>query len=109
LTVAAFTTVWGKVYKYFDLKRSYLVTTFIFELGSLICALAKNSTTLIVGRAIAGVGAAGLASGGYTIIAFSAPVRLRPIFIGLIGVAFCVSNVLGPLLGGIFSQHLSWR
>lgn len=64
--------MWGKVYKYFPLKVSFLTAIFIFELGSLICGVAPNSSALIVGRAIAGLGAAGLGSGAYTIIAFAA-------------------------------------
>ena len=64
LTVASFQSAWGKAYKYFWLKTTFLTSIFIFELGSLICAVAKNSTTLIVGRAIAGAGGAGIASGG---------------------------------------------
>jgi Major Facilitator Superfamily len=64
LTLASFQSTWGKVYKYFPLKLSFLISIFIFEVGSLICAVANNSTTLIVGRAIAGAGGAGIASGG---------------------------------------------
>jgi MFS family permease len=56
LTFAAFQATWGKVFKYFPLKSFYLLSLFIFEVGSLICALAPNSATLIVGRAIAGIG-----------------------------------------------------
>lgn len=54
LTLGAFQSTWGKAYKYFPLKTTFLVTIAIFELGSLICAAAPNSTALIVGRAIAG-------------------------------------------------------
>lgn len=63
LTLASFQSTWGKAYKYFPLKPSFLIGIFIFEVGSLICAVANNSTTLIVGRAIAGAGGAGIASG----------------------------------------------
>ena len=55
LTLGAFQSTWGKAYKYFPLKISFLVSIGIFELGSLICAAAPNSTALIIGRAIAGM------------------------------------------------------
>lgn len=54
LTLGAFQSTWGKAYKYFHLKPSFLVAIAIFEVGSLICGVAQNSTTLIIGRAIAG-------------------------------------------------------
>lgn len=60
ITVGGFQTTWGKAYKYFSLKYTFLLSIGIFELGSLICGVAPSSTTLIVGRAIAGVGGAGL-------------------------------------------------
>ena len=73
-------------------------------------AVAKNSTTLIVGRAIAGAGGAGIASGVYTIIAFSAKPSQRPAFTGLLGASYGVASVVGPLLGGVFTDsNLTWR
>ena len=54
LTVGAFQSTWGKAYKYFQLKPTFLISIGIFELGSLVCGVAQDSTTLIVGRAIAG-------------------------------------------------------
>ena len=54
LTVGAFQSTWGKAYKYFQLKPTFLISIGIFELGSLVCGVARDSTTLIVGRAIAG-------------------------------------------------------
>lgn len=98
LTVASFQSTWGKVYKYFPLKTGFLVSVFVFEVGSLICGVSKNSTTLIVGRAVAGSGGAGVASGVYTIIAFSVPPKLRGAFTGLIGAVFGTASVVGPLL-----------
>ena len=109
LTVASFQSTWGKGYKYFPLKGTFLLSIFVFEVGSLICAVAKNSTTLIVGRAIAGAGAAGIASGVYIIIAFAAPARQRPAFTGLMGATYAFASVIGPLLGGVFTSHVSWR
>lgn len=109
LTLGAFQSTWGKAYKYFPLKLSFLISIFVFEVGSLICAVANNSTTLIVGRAIAGAGGAGIASGSYTIIAFSVPPQKRPAFTGLMGAVFGLASVIGPLLGGVFTDNVSWR
>jgi EmrB/QacA subfamily drug resistance transporter len=109
LTVASFQSTWGKAYKYFPLKTAFLLAILVFEIGSLICGVAKDSTTLIVGRAIAGAGGAGIASGCYTIIAFSASPAQRPAFTGLLGATYGVASVIGPLLGGVFTERLSWR
>ncbi|KAH1521084.1 hypothetical protein KXW39_006112 [Aspergillus fumigatus] len=109
LTIASFQSTWGKGYKYFPLKTTFLGAISTFEIGSLICAVAQNSTTLIVGRAVAGMGAAGIASGAYTIIAFLAPPRQRPAFTGLLGATYGLASVIGPLLGGVFTDKVSWR
>jgi MFS family permease len=63
MTFGGFQSTWGKVYKYFSLKLWFLIAMAIFEVGSLLCALAKGPTTLIVGRAIAGLGGSGVAVG----------------------------------------------
>jgi MFS family permease len=81
----------------------------LFELGSLICAVAPNSVALIIGRAIAGLGSAGVFSGAYLIIATSVPLARRPAFNGIIGGVYGVSSVVGPLMGGAFTVNVTWR
>ena len=109
MTLGAFQSQWGKVYKYFPLKTSFLVAIFIFELGSLICAVAQNSMTLIVGRAVAGLGASGIAPGVYTISAFAAEPTKRASYTGVIGASYGIAAVAGPLIGGGLTDAATWR
>ncbi|OQE34804.1 hypothetical protein PENCOP_c015G07905 [Penicillium coprophilum] len=109
LTLATFQSTWGKLYKFWDLKFAFLAAGALFEIGSLICGVAPNSTALIVGRAIAGWGAAGLVGGCYTVIAFVAPPSKAPRYTGLIGTSYATASVAGPLLGGAFTDGATWR
>jgi MFS family permease len=54
----------GKIYTYFNVKWTFLIALLIFEVGSIICAVAPSSKVLILGRAVAGVGAAGYVEPG---------------------------------------------
>lgn len=92
------------MYSFLPIKFVYLAAIFIFELGSVLCGAATSSNMLIVGRAIAGVGAAGVFSGSLIILAHSAPLRRRPLYAGLIGGVYGISSVAGPLLGGVFTD-----
>lgn len=109
LTTTSLQPSFGKIYTYFNVKWTYILALAIFELGSVLCAAATSSTMLIVGRAVAGAGAAGLFSGGMTIIAYSVPLRKRPIYIGFLSSMFGISSVIGPILGGAFTDRLTWR
>ena len=85
LTTCAFQLLFGKFYTFFSIKWVFLTAIVIFEIGSAICGAAPNSVALIIGRAIAGLGSAGIFSGGILIIANTVPLRKRPIYTALIG------------------------
>ncbi|KAJ5372885.1 Major facilitator superfamily domain general substrate transporter [Penicillium concentricum] len=109
LTTCAVSLMFGKLYTFYSIKWIYLIALFIFEIGSLVCAVTPSSVGLICGRAIAGLGAAGLFSGSVLIISKSVPLAKRPLYTGIIGAMFGIANVAGPLMGGAFTDHLSWR
>ena len=109
MTFGGLEASWGKAFKYFDIKWTFIVSLTIFEIGSLICGVSPTSAVLIIGRAIAGVGAAGISVGGTSIIAFSVPPKQRPVLMGLIGLTYGLSSVLGPLIGGAFTESVTWR
>ncbi|KAJ5875635.1 uncharacterized protein N7473_012982 [Penicillium subrubescens] len=111
LTTCSFQLMWGKLFTFYIVKWTWLVALFIFELGSLICAVAPSSTVLIVGRAIAGVGTGGVSNGCFLLVAYSAPPRQRPALIGMMGSMYGLAAIAGPLLGGVFtsSSKLTWR
>lgn len=109
LTFAAFQSAWGKVFKYFNMKYAFFTAVVIFSVGSLVCALAPTSMALIIGRALTGVGAAGVTNGVYTIIACIVPPAQVAMYLALVGMDFSIASVAGPLLGGVFTERLSWR
>ncbi len=130
----AFQILYAKFYAFFNVKWIFLIALFIFEVGSLICAVSPTSNALIVGRAIAGLGGyvrhalsscslhtdmtsrAGIFTGVTTAITWVAPKELRPMLTGIGGGIYGFSSVFGPVVSissfismDQTNQLLSWE
>ncbi|KAI0469717.1 major facilitator superfamily domain-containing protein [Xylariaceae sp. FL0804] len=99
----------GKTFQFFNLKWSWLMYFGLFELGSAVCGAAQSSNMLIIGRVIAGAGAAGVVSGAFTIISACVPLEKRPLIIGMMMSVTQLGNIAGPIVGGAFTTGYTWR
>ncbi|KAI8578777.1 hypothetical protein K450DRAFT_245467 [Umbelopsis ramanniana AG] len=109
ITSTAFQGLYGKCSTIFGYKIMILFAMFFFLVGSLICALSTGIVMLIIGRAIAGIGGAGMQSMCQIIIAVVCPIQDRSLYQGILGAAYMVGTTIGPLIGGAFTDHLNWR
>ncbi|KAF1835106.1 MFS general substrate transporter [Decorospora gaudefroyi] len=111
LTAAGFILLYGRVYTFFPTKPVFLSGIFLFEAGSVVCGAAQTSTTLIIGRAVAGLGSSGIFTGAILIMLNTVPLAKRPMLQSLFGACFGVASVAGPLLGGAFTgmSAAGWR
>ncbi len=130
----AFQILYAKFYAFFNVKWIFLIALFIFEIGSLICAVSPTSNAFIVGRAIAGLGGyarhalssclsdadmtsrAGIFTGVTTAVTWVAPKELRPMLTGIGGGIYGFSSVFGPVVSVLnfismspINQLLSWE
>ncbi len=106
LTVSGFMLLLGRVYTFYSPKWVFLTCIAIFELGSAVCGAAPTSTAFILGRAVAGVGAAGIMNGGIMIMVNIIPLAKRPMYQAMFGSVFGIASVVGPVLGGVFTQDV---
>ncbi|KAK6342041.1 hypothetical protein TWF730_001523 [Orbilia blumenaviensis] len=109
LTCCAFQLLLGKVYTLYSIKAVLITNILLFEVGSALCGAAPDSTSFIVGRAVSGIGAAGIFAGTVVCIVHTVPLHKRPQIQGLFGALFGIASIVGPIVGGAFTSHVSWR
>ncbi|UGY91167.1 MFS transporter [Streptomyces gobiensis] len=109
LAATAATPLWGKLGDQYGRKRLFQSAIVIFLIGSALCGLSQNMAELIAFRAVQGLGGGGLMVLSMAIVGDLMPPRDRGRYQGLFGAVFGVTSVLGPLLGGLFVDHLTWR
>lgn len=109
LASTAATPLWGKLGDQYGRKRLFQTAIVIFLIGSALCGMAQDMAQLIAFRALQGLGGGGLMVLSMAIVGDLVPPRERGRYQGLFGAVFGATSVLGPLLGGLFTEHLSWR
>jgi EmrB/QacA subfamily drug resistance transporter len=109
LTTTVSTPLYGKLSDLYGRKIMFQAAIVIFVSGSMLCGIAQNMGQLIAFRGLQGVGGGGLMAMAFAIIGDVIAPRERGRYTGYLGAVFAVASVAGPLLGGFFVDHLTWR
>ncbi|MGB7076767.1 MAG: MFS transporter, partial [Xanthobacteraceae bacterium] len=108
LAVTATTPLFGKLSDIYGRRLILMWAIGIFVAGSVACALAQNIWMLILARGLQGIGGGGLLPTAQTIIADLVSPRERPVVMGRTSIMFMSASILGPVLGGLLTDHLHW-
>lgn len=103
------TPLYGRFGDLFGRARLFRIAIVVFVSGSMLCGLAPNLATLVAARAVQGIGAGGIMATSFAIMGDVVSPRERGRYTGYLASVFAVTSVIGPLLGGYLTDHLSWR
>ncbi len=103
------TPVVAKLYGQFRIKHVYLAFMVIFEIGLVVCAVAKSSHVFILGRALNGLGASGQFNGCMLILSCVCDARVRPLATALCMSMISVGSMTGPIIAGVVTARIGWR
>lgn len=130
LTCCAFQLLFGKIYAFYSVKATLLISILIFEVAFAVCGAAPTSAAFIVGRATSGIGSAGIFAGTVSLLLFfffcqsfstadcslqivcvvhAVPLAKRPTVQGIMGGVMGLATVVGPVIGGAFTSNVTWR
>ncbi|KAJ6493161.1 ABC transporter [Mycena sanguinolenta] len=108
LAQTVFLLFYGQVLRIFPAKFVLLFAVALFEIGSLVCGVAHSVGQLIAGRVVSGIGAAGIYVSAVQIVTQVTRLQDRARLYGLFGAVFALASVIGPLIGGAFTDHATW-
>ncbi|CAK1356170.1 unnamed protein product [Cercospora beticola] len=109
IPTCAFQPHYGKLYARYSAKWTILGALMCFEAGILVSAFCRSSNVFIFGRALAGMGAAGVYSGALYIIAVLTPAEKTPAVQSSVGVVIGIASIVAPMLGGWLVDQFNWR
>lgn len=109
LTCTITMPVYGKVGDMIGRKGLFIIASVLFLVGSIMCGAASDMAMLVAGRAVAGLGNGGLLVLSQAIVADIVPARKRALYLNIMGIGWAVPMLVGPLLGGVFTDLISWR
>ncbi|ORY55845.1 major facilitator superfamily-domain-containing protein [Pseudomassariella vexata] len=109
LANAAAAPSWGKLSDIWGRKPMLLSAVAVFWVGSLVCALSISMGMLLAGRAIQGIGGGGIVVLVNISIADLFSMRQRGVYYGVLGMVWAIASAIGPVLGGVFTEKISWR